>query len=281
MDSRQRNEEAKSARPLALRVGLLVLCLKVLLLSGCSAFLRSTPAPIPTRQTSLSAAAPSSTLVVFLPGRGGSMDDFEREGIVTILRDAGVRADTVAVDAHLGYYFDRTIIERLQNDVLIPARKRGYKRIVLVGVSLGGLGSLLNERDHPGSVDALVLLGPYLGSKTSLFEKIATAGGPQRWADKREPLSGGVEEQLWTFLGSKSSMLPPTWLLYGDADRLGTGHRLLAGLLPSDKVFIGDGGHDWPTWRALWKNACMNSALFHEEKSPASPVPNGATAPAQ
>lgn len=209
------------------------------------------------------------------------MDDFEREGIVTILREAGVRADTIAVDAHLGYYFERTVVERLQQDVLIPARRRGYRRIVLVGVSLGGLGALLNERDHPGSVEALVLLGPYLGSKASLFATIANEGGPQRWAEKREPLTGGVEEQLWTFLGNKSSSLPPTWLLCGEADRLGSGHRLLAGLLPSDKVLIGAGGHDWPTWRALWKSACLNSALFYDERSQAGPLAHGATTQSQ
>jgi len=116
----------------------------------------------------------------------------------------------------------------------------------------------------------VVLLGPYLGSKTSLFEKIAASGGPQRWAADREPRAGAVEEQLWTYLGTKSSTLPPTWLLCGAADRLGTGHRLLAKLLPADKVLTQDGGHDWPTWRGLWKTVCQNSALFSDEKAQAA-----------
>ena len=76
---------------------------------------------------------------------------------MTTLRESGARVDSIAVDAHLGYYFQRTVIARLQADVLQPARQQGYRRIVLVGVSLGGLGALLCERDLPGSVDALVL----------------------------------------------------------------------------------------------------------------------------
>lgn len=242
------------------------LALGGLALAGCSLFLRPTPTPIPTRAPLLESQAPAETLVVFLPGRGGSMTDFEREGFPAAMRDAGVRADIVTVDAHLGYYFNRTVLERLQADVIQPARKRGYRRIVLVGVSLGGLGALLNDRDHPGSVDAIVLLGPYLGKDRRLFERIVTAGGPATWAAEREPGAGGVEEQIWTFLGQKAAGLPPTWLLCGRSDSLGDGHRLLATLLPPSRVRTIAGAHDWATWRALWRQVCAEAELFGAEK---------------
>jgi pimeloyl-ACP methyl ester carboxylesterase len=247
-----------------------------LALTGCSVFLRSTSVPIPTRATRTSVAAPAATLVVFLPGRGGSLADFDREGFVAVMQEAGVRADTMTVDAHLGYYFKRTVLERLQVDVLQPARSRGYRRIVLVGVSLGGLGALLNERDHAGSVDALVLLGPYLGKDGRLFDRIAAAGGPAAWAAGRDPLAGEVEEQIWTFLGMRSAQLPPTWLLCGARDSLGPGHRLFATLLPAAQVRTIDGAHDWPTWRALWRDLCFNTDLFRAEKTPQTPVVSAA-----
>jgi pimeloyl-ACP methyl ester carboxylesterase len=242
------------------------------MLTGCSVFLRSTHTPIPTQVTQNSAAGRTATLVVFLPGRGGSMADFEREGFIATLRESGVKADAIAVDAHLGYYFKRTVLERLQVDVLRPARQQGYRRIVLVGVSLGGLGAMLNEREHPGSVDAIVLLAPYAGSDARLFDRFAAAGGLAVWAAGRDPLAGGVEEQLWTFLGTRSAALPPTWLLVGSRDRLGAGHRLLAGLLPPDRVLTIEGAHDWPTWRALWKETCLRSDLFRAEKTAAPPA---------
>ncbi len=243
------------------------LAFALVVLTGCSLLLRDTPTPIPTLASPLSAAGRTETLVVFLRGRGGSVADFEREGMVAVLRAAGVRADTIAVDAHLGYYYKRTVIERLRADVLLSARAQGYRRIVLVGVSLGGLGALLNERDNPGSVDALVLLGPNLGDDNGLFDRIAGAGGPVAWAVGRDPRAGSVFEQLWTFLGTKTAALPPTWLLSGRSDSYGRGHRLFAGLLPAMRVATIAGAHDWPTWRALWRDVCFNSDLFQVERA--------------
>jgi pimeloyl-ACP methyl ester carboxylesterase len=243
------------------------LALMLLPLTGCGLLLRETPSPIPTQAAPMVATERASTLVVFLPGRGDAMTDFEREGFVAALRESGARADAIAVDAHLGYYFRRTVIERLQTDVLQPARQQGYRRIVLVGVSLGGLGALLCERDLPGSVDALVLVGPYLGKDGGLFDGIIASGGPAAWAVGRDPHAGEVEEQIWTFLGMQSAALPPTWLLYGQRDSLAPGHRLLAGLLPAHRVVTIDGAHDWPTWRTLWRDLCLHSDLFRAEKS--------------
>jgi hypothetical protein len=244
----------------------------LLTLTGCSVFLRETPVPIPTKSTQMSAAGRASTLVVFLPGRRDSMADFEREGFVATLRESGAQADSITVDAHFGYYFKRTVIERLQADVLQPAREQGYSRIVLVGVSLGGLGALLCERDVPGSVDALVVLAPYLGKDARFFERIVAAGGPAAWAAGRDPRAGGVEEQVWTFLGMRSEMLPPTWLLFGQGDSLAPGHRLFGEILPAGRVATIEGGHDWPTWRALWRDVCFQSDLFRTEKTRSAPA---------
>ena len=241
--------------------------LGALAFAGCSLFLRSTPSPIPTQRTQSSAATRTETLVIFLPGRGGSPGEFERKGFVQTLRDAGVNVDTVSVDAHLGYYYNRSVIERLQADVIQPARKQGYRRIVVVGISLGGLGALLNERDQPGTVDAIVVLAPYLGRKDALFDRIAEAGGPAVWARGRDPQAGTIEEQAWTFLGTHATELPPTWLLWGERDRYARGHRLLATLLPKERVRTIDGAHDWPTWSALWKQLCVDSDLFSAEKA--------------
>jgi len=249
------------------RVPPVVLSAAVAALTGCSLFLPATPTPIPTRATRISATERTGTLVVFLRGIRGSIADFEKEGLLAALRETGVRADTVVVDAHLGYYYKRTAIERLRADVLQPARQQGYRRIVLVGVSLGGLGALLCERDHPGSVDALVLLGPYLGSKAGLFDRIDQAGGPAAWAAGRDPRAGGVEEQIWIFLGTRLAALPPTWLLTGRGDTYARGHRLLGGMLPAARVATIAGAHDWATWRALWREACADPDLFPNERT--------------
>ena len=235
--------------------------------TGCTLFLRSTPNPLPSQTTRNAGAAPTATLVVFLPGRGGSIADFEQEGLLKIMTEAGITADVVSADAHLGYYYQRTVIDRLKTDILIPARADGYRRIVLVGLSLGGLGGLLCERDQPGSVDALVLLAPYLGDRASLFTAINAAGGPTAWARNRVAKPGDIEEELWSFIGTRHPHLPPTWLLYGEGDSLAPGHRLLATLLPPERVIAIEGAHDWRTWRSLWQQVCQQTDLFAAEKA--------------
>lgn len=203
--------------------------------------------------------------MVFLPGRADSLADFEREGLVAIMREAGIQADAIVVDAHLRYYLKKTVVERLRDDVLLPARQQGYRRIVLVGVSLGGLGALLTERDRPGSVDALVLLAPFLGGKDKLFDAIEAAGGPSAWAKGRDPLAGSIDEQIWTFLGTKTSALPPTWILGGTEDQYTRGHRLFATLLFANHSTFIPGAHEWPVWRELWRQVCRESGVFAEE----------------
>lgn len=239
----------------------------LLALTGCSLLVRDTPAPIPTALRPLTGSGRTGTLVVFLPGRGETMAAYEQKGVVTTLREAGVKADAILVDAHLGYYFNRTVVDRLRTDVLLPARQQGYRRIVVVGLSLGGLGALLLERDQPGSADALVLLSPYLGGSEAFFERINAAGGPGAWAAGRDPLAGSVPEQTWTFLGTKTSALPPIWLSRGHEDRYARGHHLFATLLPAARVATIEGAHDWETWRTLWRDLCFNSDLFQAERA--------------
>ncbi|MEO7599447.1 MAG: alpha/beta hydrolase-fold protein [Opitutus sp.] len=238
----------------------------LVLTSGCSLLVRPTTTPITTKWIRLNPEKQADTLVLFLPGRGSVMSEFEDNGFVDTLRRAGVHADVVITDAHLGYYMNRTVIDRLAADVLEPARARGYQRIVSVGISLGGLGALLCQRDQPQSLDAIVLMAPYLGDQKSLFRDIDAAGGPALWA-KNRPLRGGeVDEQIWTYLGQHANELPPTWLASGREDRLAKGQNMLATLLPANRVLTIEGRHTWKTWRALWTKICEESEVFAVEK---------------
>ncbi len=247
----------------------MLLFLAGLFASGCASWPRAAVRPMPVVASTPAPTAP--TLVVFLPGRGDSREDFERQGMAAALRAAGVRADWIATDAHLGYYLDRSIVNVLREEVLRPARARGYRRIVLVGISLGGLGALLCVRDAPELVDGVVLIAPYLGDRAALFTEIDRAGGPAAWAEGRSGRQADVAAELWTFLGQRHAGLPPTWLAAGEADRLAQGHRLLAPLLSPERVRLAEGGHVWSVWRGLWTELCARSDLFAAERLPAPP----------
>lgn len=240
--------------------GFVLACL--FFLSGGCTHLSPTKEPIPTVAYPFDPHTRSETLVVFLPGRGGSMDDFSRHGFIGQMRAAGITADAVAVDAHLGYYYRRSILVRLEQDVLKPAREQGYRHIVVVGISLGGLGAVLSTRDLPQYVDAVVLIAPYLGKRTELFDQIRRAGGPAAWAAGRPARSGEVDDELWTFLGQRAGALPPTYLCVGTDDYLRAGQSLLSELLPASHVVALPGAHNWKTWQKLWQRACVEFPVF-------------------
>lgn len=88
---------------------LLGLTLPLLLLApGC---VKPRPAEVPMRTLEIRpAAAGSRDLIVLLPGRRDRPEDFAKAGFGELAAGAGVRARMVAVDAHLGNYFGRTVV---------------------------------------------------------------------------------------------------------------------------------------------------------------------------
>lgn len=196
----------------------------------------------------------ADSLLVFLPGAYDRPADLAEQGFARTVIDAGLALDVWLVDAHLGYYTERRIIDVLQTEVIAPAQAQGYRAIWLAGISLGGFGSLLFAQAHPGQVQDVIALAPYLGAR-SLLREIEDAGGAAAWAASgaadRPEAADAVERRLWRWLveaGPRELILG-----YGSEDRLVAGHRLLAASLPPAKVLTTPGGHDWPAWRTLWQ----------------------------
>jgi pimeloyl-ACP methyl ester carboxylesterase len=209
------------------------------------------PAVVPLRTIAYPGSGPAGgDLIVFLPGRGDRAEDFERRGFLAAARRAGIRADVLAVDAHLAYYRKRVIADRIWSDVVSPARARGYRQLWFVGISLGGLGSLALAQHHPGAAAGILAIAPYLG-EPELPREIEAAGGLARWnGQSSEADFRGLWAWLRGYAGGEER--PPLWLAHGEADRYAYGHRLLAASLPEGRVLVGPGGHDWTAWNRLW-----------------------------
>jgi S-formylglutathione hydrolase FrmB len=208
----------------------------------------------------LHAATPgqlSDTLLVFLPGAFLEPEAFEREGFVAAVRERDVAADVMLVDANVSYYYDQSFVQRLSDDVLAPAKARGYGAIWLVGISIGGFGALTHELCRPGLVDGIVALAPYLGRRP-VGAEIHKAGGLRAWKAPEAPADDEIDRKLWPWLQryaypEESRPLPPLYLGYGLSDRFAPNHQLLAEALPQGHVFTTEGGHDWPQWSTLWR----------------------------
>ena len=133
------------------------LCLLALAaLSGC-AFLRS--ASVPMRHLSFQQRGPAAArgVIVLLPGFGDRPEAFEQHGFVAALTRSAPDYDVVAADAHFGYYRKRTLLDRLDQDVVAPLRARGYREIWLVGASMGGLAAVAYARTHPERIRSLIV----------------------------------------------------------------------------------------------------------------------------
>ncbi|MBZ5710857.1 alpha/beta hydrolase [Nannocystis pusilla] len=214
-------------------------------LTACP-FPRATQRPMRAMQILAHAGERSDTVAILLQGHGDAPQRFIDHGFVALLEAAGV--DVVLADAHSGYYADRTAEARIYEDIVAPARAAGYARVWLVGISMGGMGALWTTSMHPGAVDGVVLLAPYLGRRRTLraIEKVGVAA----WQPPAEP--GKWDQEIWRWLKQASvTQNPPIYLGYGihDGDR---GRMMLGQLLPREHVFTRPGGHDWQTWTELW-----------------------------
>jgi pimeloyl-ACP methyl ester carboxylesterase len=213
-----------------------------------------TPRPLLIRYSPYDGACRGRDLLVCLPGIGDDAKDFEDWGFVDLVRAHPWAADVVLVDAHYGYYADRTILEQLHRDVLLPARTRGYRAIWLAGISLGGFGALLYARQFPNDVRGVVAIAPFLG-RDILVNEISAAGGLAPWTSS--VTSTDEIGALWCWLhshGRRHPSHPDIYLAFGDADIFAEAHRLLASTLPPAHVLTAPGGHRWPVWRQLWSD---------------------------
>jgi pimeloyl-ACP methyl ester carboxylesterase len=197
-------------------------------------------------------------LLVLLPGAHMAPEELLREGFVQAVRQRQLAVDVRIADAHLGYVVEGSMLKRLHQDVVMPARAQGYRRIWLAGISLGGYVAMGYAQQHPGQVEGIFAIAPYLGRRP-LVQAVAAAGGPAPWRASAQPRDAQDHDHaLWMWLtqpgvhAAASAGMPPLYLGYGTEDRFAQGHALLAGLLPSSRVATAPGGHDWPPWRTLW-----------------------------
>lgn len=253
----------------------LLLCGAALLagggLTGCAAP-RETRTPLEKLVLPAAPGRRADTLIVFLPGSMEVPLDIVQQGFVAQVRERQIDADVVVVDAHIGYFRRLAIVERLREDVVLPARAQGYRQVWLAGISLGGFGSLLYAMEHPEHVDGVVAIAPYVAPTATLHE-VNEAGGLRLWQAPRSTAGGDVGRRLLAWLqgyGREVARRPRLYIGYGQADRLQPGPPLMAGILPERQVLEAPGGHDWPPWRQIWGDA-LDRALAPSSARAAAP----------
>ncbi len=221
-------------------------------------FFREVHRPMLALEARVDPHARQPCLLVMMPGMLDIPDDFLRNGFVEDATAASRRCDVVMLDAHFGYYRDGTLRRQVAADVLFLADQRGYEEIWLVGISMGGMGALLVAQEHPELVDGVVLLAPFLGEE-DLVTSIERAGGLAAWeapADADPYDDEEYDDALWAWLKGYArgdAAMPALYVGVGTEDRLRPGIGLLAAHLPPERHGQTAGGHEWATWRVLWR----------------------------
>jgi pimeloyl-ACP methyl ester carboxylesterase len=198
--------------------------------------------------------APDRTLLVMLPGIGMQADEFTAHGFVSAVHEGQLPIDIIAAQPELDLYLEGQIAGALHDSVIAPAMARGYRRLWLLGISVGGMGALLYAAAQFASVDGLVLLAPFLGTPGTIAE-VSAAGGIAAWSPQNSRATA-VERKMLLWLQDFPTRPPgqPTlYLGYGRHDRFALGYGLLAQHLRQQQVVVGEGDHDWPTWTSLWR----------------------------
>ena len=214
----------------------------------------------PIASEKLEALQPSAgrTLIIVLPGFGVDAQEMRSRGLARAIQEAWPEADVLLASATFAYYRDGKLVARLHQDVVEPAVRAGYRRIWLAGASMGGMGALLYEREHAGTVSGVVLFAPFLGEE-KLLEEIRKAGGVRSWDPG--PLPETIDEKnyqrhVWKMVRSwteRPEAAPQVWLATGSDDYLLTSARLLATALPQDRFIEMPGSHTWKTWIQIGK----------------------------
>lgn len=188
--------------------------------------------------------------MLWLPGAYNAAQDFLEAGFGAAVLRRGLALDLEFIDLELRYLGDDEALVQLRDEVVLPLREAGIA-VWLGGISLGGMLALHFAASHAAQLAGLCLLAPYPGNRMLLGE-IAQARGLDHW-QPGELVETDAERRIWRFIQDRHAAAAPLYLGFGRDDRFAPGLRLLADSLPPESVDVIEGGHDWPTWTALWE----------------------------
>jgi pimeloyl-ACP methyl ester carboxylesterase len=187
-----------------------------------------------------SAQGRAPTQMIWFPGAYDGARDFLDQGFARAAANRCRRLDLLFVDLEMTHLGDRAPLETLRSEIVLPARTAGAS-VWLAGISLGGMAALDYASNHPGEIDGLYLLAPYLGNRM-LIDEIAAG----RLAES------DTEHRIWRYIARRVDAVP-MYLGYGREDRFSRAHELMAAAMPAQCVDVIEGGHDWRTWSRLWE----------------------------
>jgi pimeloyl-ACP methyl ester carboxylesterase len=192
-------------------------------------------------------------LVILLPGTLSDAKDMIKRGVPEAIHRGWPEPDILMADLTLNYYRKGLAAKRLHDEIVVWAKQQGYSEIWLSGGSMGGMGTLIYEWEHPGNMEGLILISPYMGDD-DVTDTIREAGDLKSWdAGERTATMDGdnFDRLVWQmaqdWIGDEAK-LQRVWLMCGDEDSLYPDVEMLGAILPQEQFFPGSGDHSWDYW---------------------------------
>ncbi len=255
---------------MGVRAGFLVVAANVFALLGCVP--PAPPTTVPMREVRAPRAAHEGRercLVIVLPGLNNAPEHLLELGFADAIHDANVAADVTIAEAHFGYYAKHSIVDRVDEDLVLPALESGYSKVWLVGISLGGLGALAYGAAHADRLAGIILVSPYIG-RGAVLDDVRARGGARAWqrahADELEhdhesgrghfwhADDASFYRAVWSFVAAPrrtDGTEVPLYLGYGRYDFLERDQRVLARSIPERRLLLAYGGHRFEVFRDL------------------------------
>src|SRR5258708_16574156 len=196
------------------------------------------------------AQAPDGVVLALLSGTYSEPEDFVREGFAGAVRADGLGAEFVRGAVRAEWFADGSIVGRIREAIVLPARERGASRIWLAGISLGGLAALSYAARHEEDIEGIVLISPYPATREVLRE-MDEAGGLGQWKPVIPP-DGDLEREAWLWLAASREGRPPVHCYFASGDRFAPGQRRMAEAVAPERARQIPGRHDWNASGAVW-----------------------------
>lgn len=197
--------------------------------------------------------AEERALLLMLPGAKNTPQQLAEHGFIGALRERALPVDVLALNVHVDLYLDHAEVERVLHHALDELHAHGYRRIWVLGISLGASGAMICATRRAAEIEGVFLLAPFLGTR-GIIAEVQAAGGLRSW-QAGQIGSGDHERALLEQIRRcvlRDERALPIYLGYGREDRYRGASAMLSECLSRDRVTVRPGGHDWETWVVLW-----------------------------
>ena len=147
------------------------------------------------------------SVIIFLPGLLDTAKTFKDEQFFSAARKVGVKADMVAASINIRHLIEKVMVERIEKDIFRHLKNEGYKNIWLVGMSLGGLNTLLFYQKYAKDICGVVAVAPYIADE-GLTKELQQAGSLNKWLPKSAKNKKVVKQKLqllWEWLQQQAA----------------------------------------------------------------------------